>query len=319
MSTQFTVNPPLSSRMHLKQYDTHASGNTRTPRASARAAAAALHAWLDEYRRVFVLTGAGISTASGIPDYRGPDGAWKRSAPITYQAFLHDPAMRARYWARSFVGWPLVAQAEPNRAHAALVTLEAQGRVAGLVTQNVDGLHSRAGQRSVIDLHGRIDQVICMTCATRIMRAEIQDRLAADNPAWARLRATAAPDGDADLNHATFDDFTPPPCPLCAGLLKPDVVFFGENVPRDRVENAQSALAGADAMLVVGSSLMVYSGFRFARMAHERSLPLAILTRGVTRADALATLKLDADCETVLTNAIGESAALTPISRPARY
>lgn len=305
--------------MHLKHDDTHASGNTRTQRASARAAMAALQAWLDAYRRVFVLTGAGISTASGIPDYRGPDGAWKRSAPITYQAFLHDPAMRARYWARSFAGWPLVAEAQPNRAHGALVTLEAQGRVAGLVTQNVDGLHSRAGQRSVIDLHGRIDQVICMSCATRVTRAEIQHQLATDNPGWADLRATAAPDGDADLNQLTFDDFTPPACPRCAGLLKPDVVFFGENVPRDRVEKAQTALAGADAMLVVGSSMMVYSGFRFARMAHELSLPLAILTRGITRADALATLKLDADCEAVLVNAIDEGASVTPISQPARY
>jgi len=305
--------------MHPTAHDACAGNDIRTQRTSESTVTAALRTWLDAHQRVFVVTGAGISTASGIPDYRGPDGVWKRSAPITYQAFVRDPAARARYWARSFAGWPLVAQAQPTRAHAALVTLETQGRVAGLVTQNVDGLHSRAGQRNVIDLHGRIAQVICMNCATRVMRAEIQHRLAADNPEWTGLRATAAPDGDADLNHLAVADFTPPPCPHCGGLLKPDVVFFGENVPRDRVAYAQSALAEADAMLVVGSSMMVYSGFRFARMAHERSLPLAILTRGITRADALATLKLDADCEAVLAHVVGETAALTPISQPTQY
>jgi NAD-dependent SIR2 family protein deacetylase len=265
----------------------------------------ALRAWLNMHKRIVVLTGAGISTASGIPDYRGPDGVWKRSAPITYQAFMRDRAMRTRYWARSFVGWPVVARAQPNRAHKALVSLEAQGSIALLVTQNVDGLHTRAGQRAIVDLHGRIDQVICMDCATRVTRAEIQQRLVDENPAWANLTAAAAPDGDADLDRSAFDDFHAPMCRDCGGILKPDVVFFGENVPRERVVDTQLAIATADAMLVVGSSLMVYSGFRFARIAHERGLPLAILTRGVTRADSLANLKLDADCEVVLTGAIG--------------
>ena len=268
--------------------------------------AIALRAWLDAHRCVFVLTGAGISTGSGIPDYRGPDGNWKRRAPITYQAFMRDPAMRARYWARSFVGWPVVERAAPNRAHAALVTLEARGRIAALVTQNVDGLHTRAGQRAVIDLHGRIDQVICMQCATRVARADIQQRLRADNPAWTGLTAAKAPDGDADLERCACDDFRAPVCAHCGGMLKPDVVFFGENVPHERVIDAQLALAGADAMLVVGSSLMVYSGFRFARMAHERGIPLAILTRGITRADAIANLKLDGDCEAVLAQAVAD-------------
>ena len=267
-------------------------------------AGAEFNDWLETYRRIFVLTGAGISTASGIPDYRGPDGLWKRNAPITYQAFMRDVAMRARYWARSFVGWPLVARARPNRAHAALVELEANGRLTALVTQNVDGLHTRAGQRSVIDLHGRIDQVICTVCTTRIARVDIQQQLADANPSWADVRAATAPDGDADLERVACDHFVPPRCPRCDGLLKPDVVFFGENVPRERVVAAHSALADADAMLVIGSSLMVYSGFRFARMARERGMPLAILTRGVTRADALATLKLDADCEALLANAM---------------
>lgn len=266
--------------------------------------AMALSDWLSAYHRLLVLTGAGISTGSGIPDYRGRDGSWKRSAPITYQQFMRDPAMRARYWARSVVGWPIVAGAQPNRAHRALVELEKRGRIELLVTQNVDGLHSRAGQRAIIDLHGRIDQVICVSCGARVGRAEMQQRLIEANPEWANVTATTAPDGDADLDRATFDDFHAPTCERCDGMLKPDVVFFGENVPRERVIAAQAALENVDGMLVVGSSLMVYSGFRFARMARDRGVPLAILTRGVTRADEIATLKLDADCEPVLSQAI---------------
>lgn len=264
-----------------------------------------LRAWLRRYQRVFVLTGAGVSTASGIPDYRGPDGLWKRRAPITYQAFVRDSAMRARYWARSFAGWPVVAGAQPNRAHAALVALERRNRLALLVTQNVDGLHARAGQRTSIDLHGCIDRVICLHCAARTPRAAIQQRLAEAYPHWSGRIAAAAPDGDgdADLEPVELEDFQPPRC-ACGGLLKPDVVFFGENVPRERVDVAQAALATADAMLVVGSSLMVYSGYRLARQAREADLPLAILTRGITRADALATLKLDADCVPVLAGAL---------------
>lgn len=263
-------------------------------------AAEALRTWLDRYRSIFVLTGAGVSTNSGIPDYRGADGEWKRRAPVTYQAFVQDPAMRARYWARSFVGWPVVARARPNQAHVALAMLAAQGKVSMLVTQNVDGLHGRAGQRDVIDLHGRIDQVVCLACAASVSRASVQAMLADAHPEWTSITAKAAPDGDADLEHLDFSGFTPPPCPRCGGLLKPDVVFFGENVPRSRVEAAVAALQRSDAMLVAGSSLMVYSGFRFARMARDAGLPLAILTRGVTRADDLATLKLHADCESTL-------------------
>ncbi len=263
-----------------------------------------LRDWLDAHRRIFVLTGAGISTPSGIPDYRGPDGLWKRNAPITYQAFMRDASMRARYWARSFVGWPVIARAQHNRAHAALVALEQRGHLTALVTQNVDGLHTRAGHRAVIDLHGRIDQVICMDCRARSTRSDMQTRLGEANPSWIHLTADTAPDGDADLDRADFSSFRAPTCVDCGGLLKPDVVFFGENVPRERVAVTQAALAEADAMLVVGSSLMVYSGFRFARMAHERGLPLAILTRGVTRADDLSTLKLDVGCEDVLERSV---------------
>lgn len=263
-------------------------------------AADALREWLHAHCRVFVLTGAGISTGSGIPDYRGPDGQWKRRAPITYQAFVRDAAMRARYWARSFVGWPMVARAQPNAAHAALVALESHGRIAGLVTQNVDGLHARAGHRDVIDLHGRIDQVICLQCARRVPRADVQGELADAHPEWMASLAAIAPDGDADLEDMDLSRVRSPDCRACGGMLKPDVVFFGENVPPERVIAAQQALRNADAMLVVGSSLMVYSGYRFARMARDAGLPLAILTRGVTRADGIASLKLDVDCAAAL-------------------
>ena len=210
-------------------------------------AADILREWLDAHRRIFVLTGAGISTPSGIPDYRGPDGLWKRNAPITYQAFMRDPAMRARYWARSFVGWPVVARAQPNRAHDALVALEERGRIAALVTQNVDGLHTRAGHRDVIDLHGRIDQVDLHDVLRAQRRGED-----ADAPGRRRIRhgrelnAATAPDGDADLERVGF--FLVPRADLratAADLLKPDVVFFGENVPRERVgRRAGGARAG---------------------------------------------------------------------------
>lgn len=257
----------------------------------------ALGAWLNAHHSIFVLTGAGVSTHSGIPDYRGEDGQWKRRAPVTYQPFLQDPQVRARYWARSFVGWPVVERARPNRAHDALAALEARGKLSVLVTQNVDGLHQRAGQRRVIDLHGRIGQVICLGCAIRHPRDSLQSLLADANPQWLEITASTAPDGDADLEQADFNAFREPVCPHCGGMLKPDVVFFGENVPRERVSAATEALHRSDAMLVVGSSLMVYSGFRFAQMTHDAGMDLAILTLGRTRADHLATLKLHADCE----------------------
>ncbi|WP_222564287.1 NAD-dependent protein deacetylase [Novilysobacter antarcticus] len=268
-------------------------------------AAVELSAWLQGRRSVFVLTGAGVSTNSGIPDYRGADGRWKGRSPITYQQFTGDPAMRARYWARSFVGWPAVAGAQPNRAHAALATLESRGVLSTLVTQNVDGLHARAGHRNVVDLHGRIGVVACLQCDQRMDRTLVQEDLKLRYPEWSQHTAAAAPDGDADLEGVDLTGFEAPVCPYCGGMLKPDVVFFGENVPRQRLARALEALAQSDAMLVAGSSLMVYSGFRFARIAHERGLPLAILTRGVTRADELATLKLDADSEMTLVDAIG--------------
>ncbi|MEN4903068.1 NAD-dependent protein deacetylase [Luteimonas sp. TWI1437] len=254
-----------------------------------------LRDWLGGFRRVFVLTGAGISTGSGIPDYRDTDGAWKRPAPVTWQAFTGDPAIYRRYWARSFVGWPRFSVARPNVAHRALAALGDAGPIATLLTQNVDGLHQAAGSRSVIDLHGRLDRVVCLSCGNAMARDALQPRLVADNPRWHPGAAAMAPDGDADIAAESEAAFVPPRCLHCGGLLKPDVVFFGENVPKARVQAARTALAQSDAMFVVGSSLMVYSGFRFAKMAHEAGLPLAILNRGVTRADPLATLRLDAE------------------------
>jgi NAD-dependent SIR2 family protein deacetylase len=220
---------------------------------------------------------------------------------------MREPATRSRYWARSFIGWPRVAHAVPNRTHRALASLEERGTTSLLVTQNVDGLHQRAGSRVVVDLHGRIDAVRCLDCDARIPRDRLQAELAARNPSWSDpsgvgQQAGTAPDGDADLEDT--HGFVPPECATCGGMLKPDVVFFGENVPRVRVDEAQNALHRSDAMLVVGSSLMVYSGYRFARMAREAGLPLAILTRGITRADPLATLKLDADCGETLASAL---------------
>lgn len=263
--------------------------------AASASASERLQDWLDAHARIFVLTGAGISTGSGIPDYRDANGAWKRAAPVTWQAFTADPAVYRRYWARSRVGWPAFSTARPNIAHRALAGLEAHDRLSLLLTQNVDGLHQAAGSRHVVDLHGRLDTVLCLGCGDRQSRDALQTRLESDNPDWQPGPAGAAPDGDADIAAEAVAAFVPPHCLLCGGLLKPDVVFFGENVPRVRVEAAQAALTASDAMLVIGSSLMVYSGFRFARLAAEAGLPVAILNHGTTRADPLATLKIDAD------------------------
>ena len=263
-----------------------------------------LRDWLAGFDRVFVLTGAGCSTGSGIPDYRDALGEWKRTPPVNFRDFVDDPLVHARYWARSFIGWPVIFRAKPNAAHLALAHWQSSGKLSRLLTQNVDGLHERAGSRDVIDLHGRIDEVVCLRCAARYARAEIQLRLGEDNPDWIGLAATTAPDGDADLEGRDFSRFRAPHCRICGGMLKPDAVFFGENVPRTRYESARAALASSDALLVIGSSLMVYSGFRFARMAHEAGLPIALLNLGQTRADDIASLKIEADCAMTLHKAL---------------
>lgn len=282
-------------------YDSTMQDSFRTPDIDTIADdARALRGWLDRHAKVFVLTGAGVSTASGIPDYRDVDGAWKRPPPVTYQALVGDHATYRRYWARSHVGWPSFSTASPNAGHRALTTFEQTGRMIALVTQNVDTLHQRAGSRTVIDLHGRLDRVVCLGCGDEQPRTALQTRMEAANAGWQPRDASMAPDGDADIDPAAVMRFEPPHCALCGGMLKPDVVFFGENVPRARYAQAVAALEAADALLVVGSSLMVYSGFRFARMAHERGAPIAILNRGQTRADALVDLKLEGDCGRVL-------------------
>ena len=255
-----------------------------------------LEDFIAAHRRLFVLTGAGCSTGSGIPDYRDEQGAWKRTPPVTYQAFVGDRITRRRYWARSLVGWPRIAQAQPNAAHRALAALEAQGRCSQLLTQNVDGLHQAAGSRAVIDLHGRLDAVVCLGCGASSSRADVQRRLAEANPAWAGLAAGAAPDGDADLEDRDFATFQVPACDACGGMLKPDVVFFGENVPRTRVDAAMARLAQADGMLVVGSSLMVYSGLRFVHAAVRAQIPVAAVNLGRTRADDLLRFRMAAPC-----------------------
>ena len=255
--------------------------------------------WIAQHRRVFALTGAGCSTASGIPDYRDDRGEWKRRPPVMIQAFRTQEPIYRRYWARAYAGWTRFTAAAPGAAHQAFAAWESTGTLARLVTQNVDGLHQRAGSEAVIDLHGRLDTVICLGCGAQTSRAAVQATMAAANPAW-RAATVAAPDGDADIDAAAVDAFHPPQCDRCGGLLKPDVVFFGENVPAARYETARQALAAADALLVAGSSLMVYSGFRFVRQAHEAGLPIAIVNRGRTRGDELAALKVEGDVGTVL-------------------
>ncbi len=259
-----------------------------------------LQNFIDRRRRLFVLTGAGCSVNSGIPDYRDADGAWKRSPPVTFQAFMGQAATRRRYWARSLIGWRRISRARPNDAHRALARLEAMGKSEILLTQNVDRLHQAAGSAAVIDLHGRLDHVRCMGCGRVSPRDDLQEELSRLNPQWLARDAADAPDGDADLDGVDFSDFAVPVCARCGGVLKPDVVFFGENVPRDRVEAAKRHLERADAMLIVGSSLMVYSGFRFVEMAIRAGKPAAAVNLGRTRADPLLALKVEASCDAAL-------------------
>jgi NAD-dependent SIR2 family protein deacetylase len=270
-----------------------------------------LRSWIARHRRVFALTGAGCSTASGIPDYRDDRGEWKRKPPVMIQAFRTQDAVYRRYWARAYAGWSRFTAAAPSAAHHAFAAWEANGTLIQLVTQNVDGLHQRAGSRAIIDLHGRLDVVVCLECGERIGRAALQEHLAADNPDWIAA-AVAAPDGDADIADSVVESFRAPRCERCGGLLKPDVVFFGENVPVERYAKACNALGDADALLVAGSSLMVFSGFRFARQAHDLGLPIAIVNRGRTRADDLAELKIRGDVGAALTGALAADLRLEP-------
>ena len=252
----------------------------------------ALTSFLIDHPRLVVLTGAGISAASGIPTYRDEHGTWQHRNPIQEQAFLREEDTRRRYWARSWYGWPQIRDAVPNQAHHALAQLEAKGRIALTITQNVDGLHQRAGSRNVLDLHGRVDRVCCLGCGALHCRDTIQDMLDSDNQWPASAAQSPRPDGDMEIADTLHQQLVLPICPLCGGDLKPDVVFFGGTVPGDILARCIDALDNADALLAIGSSLMVFSGFRFCRRAHRNGTPVAIVNPGKTRADDLATLKL---------------------------
>jgi NAD-dependent SIR2 family protein deacetylase len=253
-------------------------------------------------RRVAVLTGAGISTDSGIPDYRGPDSP--PSNPMTIRQFTSDPVFRQRYWARNQVGWRHMDETLPNAGHRAVATLERDGVVSGVITQNVDLLHTKAGSRNVINLHGTYAQVVCLSCGDSMTRAALGDQLEALNPGFVE-RAEAigglavAPDADAVVTET--DTFRYLDCPSCGGMLKPDIVYFGESVPKTVVEQAFSLIDATDALLVAGSSLTVFSGYRFVRHAAARGIPVAIINRGPTRGDDLAKVKVDGGCSELLT------------------
>jgi NAD-dependent SIR2 family protein deacetylase len=253
---------------------------------------------------VLVLTGAGISTDSGIPDYRGPSGRMRHKAPMTFQRFTGSVDERRRYWARSHLGYRQVAAARPNASHLAVAALQREGTVRGVVTQNVDGLHTAAGATDVIDLHGRLDAVVCLGCGDRRSRVEVGLRLDVVNPGFREAVAAAPsvvrPDGDVAIPDELVAGFRLVDCRRCGGILKPDVVYFGEPVPRDRFRRALEGLDDARALLVLGSSLTVGSGFRFVTAARKRELPIAIVNRGVTRGDPYAALKLDAPLAEVL-------------------
>ncbi|WP_460358035.1 NAD-dependent protein deacetylase [Mycobacterium sp. ZZG] len=258
-------------------------------------------------RRVAVLTGAGMSTDSGIPDYRGPDSP--PSNPMTIRQFTSDPEFRQRYWARNHLGWRHMDQTLPNAGHRALAALERAGVVTGVITQNVDLLHSKAGSENVIDLHGSYARVICLDCRHTMTRAALADLLDDANPGFAERAAAlggiaVAPDADAVV--ADTASFQVVDCPRCTGMLKPDIVYFGESVPKERVVQAFSIVDGAEALLVAGSSLTVYSGYRFVRHAAASGTPIAIVNRGPTRGDDLADVKIDNGCSPMLALLVDE-------------
>ncbi|MFC9692664.1 NAD-dependent protein deacetylase [Kribbella sp. NPDC056951] len=239
-------------------------------------------------RKVVVLSGAGLSTESGIPDYRGETGSLRTHTPMTYDDFATSEAGRQRYWARSHLGWRTIARAHPNDGHRAVAALQARGYLTGVITQNVDGLHSAAGARDVIELHGNLDRVICLDCGTTSAREALDARLRAANTGFEAEATRINPDGDVELPDEVVQHFSVVPCTVCGGVLKPDVVFFGENVPKSRVERCYRLIDAANAVLVLGSSLTVMSGFRFVRHAAKAGTPVLIVNQGITRGDPYA-------------------------------
>ena len=263
---------------------------------------------------VVVLSGAGLSTESGIPDYRGPSGAARRTTPMTYQAFTRDPVARRRYWARSHLGWRTIGDARPNAGHRAVARLQELGRLDGIITQNVDGLHQAGGARDVVELHGNLAAIVCLDCGDRTPRAALETRLDAANPGFAATATAVNPDGDAELDDADLDGFTIVDCARCGGMLKPDVVYFGETVPPERVARSFELVCGARTLLVLGSSLTVMSGRRFVLRAAREGIRVAIVNQGVTRGEPYASLTVDAPLGTVLPDLAGRAgaAAVTP-------
>ncbi|SCF22870.1 NAD-dependent protein deacetylase, SIR2 family [Micromonospora purpureochromogenes] len=244
---------------------------------------------------VVVLSGAGLSTESGIPDYRGPSGAARRHSPMTYQTFTRDPLARRRYWARSHLGWRMIARAAPNDGHRAVARLQDAGLVDGVITQNVDGLHTAAGSPQVVELHGRLDEVVCLDCGNRTSREELDRRLREANPGFDAAVGTVNPDGDVELADEQVAGFRTVDCTFCGtGMLKPDVVFFGETVPAPRVSHCFAMVGAARLLLVLGSSLTVMSGRRFVLRAAKLGIPVVIANQGPTRGDGYAALTVDA-------------------------
>ncbi|MFI5936563.1 NAD-dependent protein deacetylase [Actinoplanes sp. NPDC051494] len=247
---------------------------------------------------VVVLSGAGLSTESGIPDYRGPSGVARRATPMTYQAFTRDPLARRRYWARSHLGWRRIGDARPNDGHRAVARLQTLGRLDGIITQNVDGLHQAGGAHGVVELHGNLSRVVCLGCGVVSGRGELEDRLDAANPGFATTAENAVnavnPDGDVELDDTALDGFTVVDCAACGGMLKPDVVYFGETVPPERVSRSFELVAAATTLLVLGSSLTVMSGRRFVLRAAKDGIRIAIVNQGVTRGEPYADLVVDA-------------------------
>jgi NAD-dependent SIR2 family protein deacetylase len=242
---------------------------------------------------VVVLSGAGLSTESGIPDYRGPSGAARSSTPMTYQTFTRDPIARRRYWARSHLGWRTIGDARANAGHRAVARLQELGRLDGIITQNVDGLHQDGGAHGVVELHGNLARVACLDCGAITGRGELETRLHAANPGFAAAVAKVNPDGDVELDDAELDGFAVVDCTGCGGMLKPDVVYFGETVPKDRVDRSFELVAGARTLLVLGSSLTVMSGRRFVLRAAKDGIRVAIVNQGVTRGEPYAQLVVD--------------------------